>query len=329
MPLSSCKLSEKKLAMIIEGGCIRGSLAYGVLKRLDKISDEFSVDQIGLMAGSSAGAANMVYALSGDLYKGDHIWRNRISEGKFLNVGPRSFARADQNPEHKLLDIDYMVDEVFKKDTPIDLKKIAESGKEFYIPLLDVDTLELVYASNTKKTEHNGIKIIPIDLKNPDMIYDVLRAATAVPIVYDKAVEINGGRFIDGGLIELMPLDIPIPEDAKEILIFTRTAEGEKGFSKTEKGILKLYNNRQKRKGRAGLTDGVYELFFQDDSPNFEERLEKALARQKDGKAIVIMPSNEISTVDNDPKTIAANIQEGINTVNGLEGQIKDFLEVN
>ncbi len=81
-----------------------------------------------------------------------------------------------------MLDVDYVVDEIFKKMHPFDFKKLASAK-----------TLLLFAATRVKDGE-----TVYLNPPRNEGIYEYLRAAKAIPVVYGKRVPINGEEYIDG-----------------------------------------------------------------------------------------------------------------------------------
>ncbi len=82
----------------------------------------------------------------------------------------------------KIMDIDYLIDVVFKKQEPLDIEKLSNVKTKYYIPIKGVSDGNLRYISN---------------LDNLD-IFETLRATTAIPFFYNKKVNIEKKLYIDG-----------------------------------------------------------------------------------------------------------------------------------
>ena len=82
------------------------------------------------------------------------------------------------------MDIDYMVDEVFKKQDPLDARAIRNSKTEYSIAITDAQTGESKYISNRDECD----------------IFETIRASCAIPVIYNKQVNIGGRKYIDGAI---------------------------------------------------------------------------------------------------------------------------------
>jgi predicted patatin/cPLA2 family phospholipase len=100
------------------------------------------------------------------------IWREKLSTSDFIDLGRVS----------KVLDIDYLIDIVFKQQVPLDYQKIKQSLMEFEIPVTHLKSGKVHYKS-------------PKD----DDLFELLRATKAVPGAYGKAITLSDGQqYIDG-----------------------------------------------------------------------------------------------------------------------------------
>jgi predicted patatin/cPLA2 family phospholipase len=81
-----------------------------------------------------------------------------------------------------VLDIDYLVDTVFKKTFPLDLMGLRSSKVEVVVPAVTYESGEVAYFSS---------KDASLDW------FEVLRAAKALPLVYNKKIKIGDKHYFD------------------------------------------------------------------------------------------------------------------------------------
>lgn len=136
----------------------------------------------------SGGAGTLAYYVSGQYDSIRNIWANLLSTKKFLNL-----ARF-----WKVIDIDYLIDEVFKKQDPLLTKQVYNSHIKFLISCTNTQTGKVEYFFNKAKED----------------IFEVLRATKAMPFVYGKAVKINSSTYCDTSLSSCVNLNI---EKAKSL----------------------------------------------------------------------------------------------------------------
>ena len=190
----------RKLALLVEGGGMRGVCSAGGLVALDALGFRNSFDAI---YGVSAGAMDVAYMLSGQGVFGIQIYYKNINNRKFIN-----FRRL-----RKVVDIDFLFDEIVTQVRPLDIEKVLESPSDFFIGLIDNDSAENVVL-RTKDF--------------PTEALSLLKATTALPVVYNKSVQIGSRRYIDGGLGSPVPLLHAIQAGCTDLVVFlTRPSSSE------------------------------------------------------------------------------------------------------
>lgn len=80
------------------------------------------------------------------------------------------------------MDIDYLIDVVFKQQAPLDVQQIEKSSIDYYIATTNARTGEVEYFSP----------------KNEKNVFELMRASKAIPFFYGKSISINGQRYHDG-----------------------------------------------------------------------------------------------------------------------------------
>lgn len=162
---------NKKLALILGGGGMSTSYIVGVLAALKK---EYKIKpDIIIAASGSAGTAS--FFLSGQFSTGvKKVWLKEILSNRFIS-GKGFF---------KKINIDFLIDEVFKKKVKLNIEKIHSSNTLLAIPMVNAHTGKLHYCTNKE----------PLDW------FEVLRAAKAIPIFYNKSVQIGTNSYHDSHL---------------------------------------------------------------------------------------------------------------------------------
>lgn len=109
-----------------------------------------------------------------------YIWSNLLSTYKFI-----SFFRF-----WKIINVDYLIDEVFKKKRGLNIEKIRDSNIKLVISATNVETWKAEYFSNQ------------------DNILKALKASKALPIMYNWLIDINWRKYIDGAFASWLNDDI-------------------------------------------------------------------------------------------------------------------------
>jgi len=188
---------QYRTALILSSGAMRGAYQCGVLKAFKEYDLEFDV-----VVASSVGAYNGIRYLADQMDICEEIYVADLSGGRFIK--PWNFLI----PGRHFLDLDYLVDEVCRTESKsLDMDKVISSRSEFYITALESDTIAIRF----------------FDAKESD-IYPLLKATAAIPFLYSGKVMINGKRYIDGGLLEPVPISKAIELGCKELYVILNRA---------------------------------------------------------------------------------------------------------
>ena len=217
------KTKKRKLAIVMSGGGMRCAYGAGALTAL---AEEFGLVKPAIVIAASGSAGNAAYYVAGQYTNGAQIWTS-LANSRFI-----SFRRLP------ILDIDYLVDEVFRKNHPFDTGAMEKSKIHFLVPLTRVNDGATVY----------------MEPKPAEAIYDYLRAAKAVPVAYGKTVTIQGEEYMDGdfgastndfvlkaleeGAEDLIVLESNPGESAEKTKYILMEALWAKGYLKKEPGVM-------------------------------------------------------------------------------------------
>ncbi len=160
-----------KIAIIATGGGMTCSYSVGVMKAL---VERFGLKSPEIVIACSGSAGTLSYFISKQYGEMVSIWADLLSTKKFINLW-RFW---------KIIDIDYVIDEVFKKQEPLNVKNIYSSKIHYLIPAINYDSGAMEYFSN----------------KNGDDIFEAMRATKAMPLAFNKVIKINGRRYCDSYL---------------------------------------------------------------------------------------------------------------------------------
>ena len=263
-----------KLSIVAEGGGMRGAYAAGAIYALYSY---FGLKKVDYATGSSASIGTLAYYTSGQTNIGMHIWPKFAPEKKFMSLR-NIFAG------HPILNVDYMIDEVFKKYIPLDKNKIKNSKTKFIVPLTNADNGQAEYFDNKTKMD----------------FFEILKAAMAAPFAYGKEIKINGSYYIDGSFSDPLPIDISPITDSRKIIILTKRECDVENF-KAEKILSYIMKWKLKPHLHRAIKDS-YAVY--------KEKIEKIKALERGGD-FVIIPSQKMSRFDNRRKTILESIGRG------------------
>jgi predicted patatin/cPLA2 family phospholipase len=206
---------KRKFAIVSSGGgmkCAWGAgIFYGLLKKGIENPD------ILIVSSGSVGAGS--YWVSEQYEEGKKIWLDFVARKKVENL-----ARF-----WEILNIDYIVDVLFKKEVPMDLNKIRNSKIDLYVSAINIDTGKIVFFHNKKEKDW----------------FQCLRASMALPLAYksEPKIKIRKRNYCDSFLSSEAKTLIKkaVELGATKILVVDHIARG------PYKGIVKeLFNLWQK-----------------------------------------------------------------------------------
>lgn len=133
---------------------------------------EWKVEASHILGGSgSAGGA--LYWAAKQIDQLADVWTRQISDPRFINI--RRFWR--------MIDIDILVDILFKEENPLDIAALRESCVKSIVSATNAHTGKVEFFDDWHETDP----------------YDALRASKAMPLpfLYGKRVEVNEKWYID------------------------------------------------------------------------------------------------------------------------------------
>lgn len=178
------------IALVVEGGAMRGVFSTGVLDAF--LTNKFN--PFNLYIGVSAGATNIasflaeMYQRNLKVYTDYSTGHDFINWGKFISGG-------------NLVDLDWLWG-ITIQEIRLDLEKIFNPEKEFYIGVTSIDTGQAVYL----KPERNNLE-------------EMLKASSAIPVFYRNYIKINNIPYVDGGLADPIPVLEAYRRKARNIMV--------------------------------------------------------------------------------------------------------------
>lgn len=167
-----------KKGLILEGGAMRGMFTAGVID----VMMEAGIEYDGI-AGVSAGAA------FGCNYKSKQIGRAVRYNMKYCN-DKRYSGIVSLIKTGNIYSTDFAYGEVPLKYDVFDFDAFQSNPMEFYVVCTDIETGNAVYHNYKGKEDHG---------------FDWIRASASMPMV-SQIVEIDGQKFLDGGVSDSVPV---------------------------------------------------------------------------------------------------------------------------
>ncbi len=193
-----------KTGIVLEGGGMRGMYSAGILDVM--MENGIEVDGI---VGVSAGA------VFGGNYKSRQIGR-AISYNRKVCRDPRYGTFRSLFKTGDMYEVKFCYETIPNEIAPVDDEAYIANSVEFYVTCADVETGEAVY--HKSESMKKSIKWI--------------QASASMPLV-SKPVEIDGKKYLDGGIVDSIPISFFRQQGFdKNIVVLTRPRGYVKGKNK-------------------------------------------------------------------------------------------------
>ncbi len=176
--------------LVVEGGALRGVFSTGLLDGFL----EAQFNPFDWFIGVSSGASNLAAYLAGMIGRNRSIYMDYSLRPDFISF-PK-FLRGGH-----LLDLDWLWD-ITIREIRLDLATIYSRAKPFVVVLTDVQTGNAHY----KRTGAHDLE-------------HVLKASSAMPLLYRAYPEVEGRPMTDGGVADSIPVAEAIRRGARRIMV--------------------------------------------------------------------------------------------------------------
>lgn len=275
--------------LILEGGGMRGVYTAGVL--------DFFLDK-GLWFKScyavSAGAGHACSYLARQRGRAYAVNVDYLDDKRYMSVSSL-LKTGDLFGADMLYHI--IPDELY----PIDCKAFAQNESRLYAVVTNCETGQAEY--------------VPIKDLKTDLIY--VRASASLPMV-SRMVEIDGKKYLDGGVSDSIPLKKSIEDgNKKNVLVLTR----DRTYRKQPGGMTPLI--RAKYRKYPALVKQIERRFA-----HYNETLDFIAREEAHGRAFVIRPKKpvNISRTEKDKGKLRTLYEEGLSDAKEAYGRLMKFL---
>lgn len=309
--------------MILGDGGVKAGFIAGaadvVLRECKGVSSNLEA-----MVGTSASSGNVIYYLAhGDDHPGKAMWTTILADDRFMNFSGFKDLFGDQ----PIYDLDFMIEQIFKKENPIDQVKVRESQIEFFLPTQALGDKSPTYFTNgdAKALNKNTDQTYYESVANIDL-YDLIRASSAAPLIYDGTVELNAKLHLDAAAVDPLSVDLSAIRNDKKIIILTK---GKVKFSNAFRYMfiaafyLIFIHPFRKRKlpARYYIQYGLKPF-------KLNKLIKKAKADEAAGRAVLIYPPHKIGgLMDNSQETLEKTYQLGEETARARFSDIEALIE--
>jgi predicted patatin/cPLA2 family phospholipase len=179
-------------ALVLEGGAMRCTFTAGLLDSLH----ENCVEKFDYVVGVSAGAACAASFAAGQRGRMQDILLNYLTDRRFLD-----YSRAFKSKK-SILDLGYAIRDISTIHVPLDVKALGKSSMRVFAGL-----------TNIKNCESEFVEL------NEENAIDALVASCNLPFLSRGLVKFNGEEYLDGGLVDPIPVKKAIELGANKIVV--------------------------------------------------------------------------------------------------------------
>lgn len=280
-----------KVAAVFEGGSFRCQFTAGVVDVL--LENGIDVDAC---YGVSAGA------LSGLNYKSRQIGRpNRVNLA-FCN-DPRYMGAKSLATSGSIVGYDFLLNDVQDRIDPFDNEAFGANPMRLFAAATDIVFGTAAY----------------LEVENAVLDIERLRATTSLPLV-TPPVEIDGHRYLDGGIADSVPIEHVLEEAGygRALVVLTQ----DRGYTKGTYEFMGV--------ARARYAEYPYLLeALESRHARYNAQREHIWEYEKQGRALVLAPDHpvEVAHVEHDTEKLLRLYIEGRRAALSRLDKIREFVE--
>jgi predicted patatin/cPLA2 family phospholipase len=235
---------KSHLALVLEGGGMRGVVSVAMASAFEERGYFAAFDSVH---GSSAGACGAAYFAARQAAFGGSIYYEDINNRKFIDLWRPLIGRP-------IMDRGFLVDYVMQHVKPLAFERIL--GEESFLNIIATDA-------------SSGESVLFDRFRDSDHLLSVLKATICLPLIAGRFAEVDGRRYLDGGLVQQIAIDSAIKRGATHIIVLmTRAADeterpARDGFQIDTAILSAVYGKRMERVYRARngkINDLIHEI---------------------------------------------------------------------
>lgn len=279
-----------KTGLVIEGGGVRGIYAAGVLD----VFMEYNICFDGVI-GVSAGAVHGCSYLSGQRGRSLRYYKKYCNDPRFMSF--TSWIKTGD-----IVGAEFCYHELPDKLDVYDHDAFLNNQTDYFVTCSNVETGKPEYLKIT-------------DMRTQ---IDSLRASASLPY-FSKIVEINGKKYLDGGITDSVPVEAFREMGYKRtVVILTRELE---------------YRKKPELRMLPGLVYRKYPAFvkaLQNRYLIYNKTIERILELEKNGDIFVIRPSAplEAGRMEKDPEKVQMTYEAGYQDAMMQMRALKNWLKI-
>lgn len=277
-----------KIGIVLEGGAMRGLFTAGVLDTL--LAENIRIDAAFTVSAGALFGVNFFSKQSGRVLRYN---KKYLHDKRYMSLHSLLTTGNIVNRDFAFYELPFTLD-------PFDQETFAQSGADFWVTLTNVETGEAEYVKITDAFAQ----------------MEALRATSAMPVV-SKIVEIDGKKYLDGGIADSIPLEkcLELGYD-KIIVILTRPLEYRKKPSSTL--LFKWFYRRYPK----------FVARWANRYADYNNTVEKIIELNEKQQIFVIRPSQELNIrrIEKDLTKIQAMYDLGVTDAQSSMINLKAYL---
>jgi predicted patatin/cPLA2 family phospholipase len=280
-----------KVALVIEGGSMRGVVAAGMITGLQALGLSQVFD---IVVGTSAGAIAASYLLADQASLGPRIYYEDLTDRRWLD-------RLRPVIGKPLLDFDYLFDTVIGGTKKLDTEAVLEAGTRLLI-------------TATRRSDWTSVVIEP---KSSNDLIPALKASSRIPVVGGSAVKLDGEDYLDGSITVSIPFNVALEQNPTHTLVLLTHPAGESikegtGFARF--AVLRVIDMLNPGLGKA------HSLRYK----RYLEELRR-IRESESAQTMIIRPSKDepaVGLLEQDADRLYAGARAGTRAVFGALGSV-------
>ena len=285
-------IPQKKIALVLQGGGVRGAFTAGALDVLLEQGISFPY-----VIGTSAGGLNGVNFIARDIGRSKYVSTELMSDPKFVSF--RNFLH-----HGSFFDFDYLFHTVPQTVLPFNQDAYDQSDVTFIVATTRMSDGQAQYFAKGEI----------------DDFYSALAATASLPLI-SKPVRVDGGHYLDGGTAAAIPFRKALEDGYDKLFVIGTRSEGYRKSNpkKSSRFIAKLMYRR--------FPGFLSEYYVQGDRYNRDE--EELLRLQKEGTVFYLRPDvpPDVKLVEKDKAKLIALYEQGREVMQRELPALRAFME--
>lgn len=282
-----------KVALVLEGGALRGMYTSGVLDTFLKNNMEFEC-----VAGVSAGALNAMSYISKQPGRSAKINLEYCDDPRY--IGRKAFIK-----NKGIIGYDYLFGDISENKVPFDYKSFENTNQRFIIVTTNCEKAETEY----------------LEKSNCNDLFKAAQASSSMPLA-SAMVEINNNHYLDGAVTTSIPVKWALEQGyEKVVVVLTRDKTYRKPMlSNKMKKLYKLAYHKYPK-----LIEKLNTM-----PERYNKLQDEIIDLEKEGKIFIIRPEKEVtvSRLEKDKEKLENLYKEGIAETEKNLDALKEYLEI-